>query len=296
VQLHPEQPHAPAPGAVPAAGPRVVAVVPTARALPSHGREAANGKLRQLGAVAGGGGNGGLDREGIRCLRGEEDVCIWELASALLKIWQGGKDRTPERGERCGLAGTSELLGSAQPHTWTPMTATHWHHALLMVKPRLESTGICKPIPSNNIAVAVKLLHMFIVWLISGMNLVAILRAYLAQIFIPTGSTGYGREKKGAVAHVSCLPLLRHIYKKKKIDIDRAGQDIFPIHLLKVYHGVQQGKTCTTHHTMCVCLCIYMHTVTSSVIILSAGFPTDPAAALDWMKGVPVLGRRSCST
>jgi hypothetical protein len=90
VQLHPEQPHAP--GAVAAAGPRVVAVVPTARALPSHGREAANGKLRQLGAVAGGGGNGGLDREGIRCLRGEEDVCIWELASALLKIWQGGRE------------------------------------------------------------------------------------------------------------------------------------------------------------------------------------------------------------
>lgn len=26
---------------------------------------------------------------------------------------EGGKDRTPERGERCGLAGTSELLGSA---------------------------------------------------------------------------------------------------------------------------------------------------------------------------------------
>lgn len=50
VQLHPEQPHA-APAsaaadavledrrpAVPAAGPRVVAIVPTARALPSHGR------------------------------------------------------------------------------------------------------------------------------------------------------------------------------------------------------------------------------------------------------------------
>lgn len=50
VQLHPEQPHAASASAsaaaavlehrpaVPAAGPRVVAIVPTARALPSHGR------------------------------------------------------------------------------------------------------------------------------------------------------------------------------------------------------------------------------------------------------------------
>jgi len=84
-----------------------------------------------------------------------------------------------------------------------------------LVKQRLESAGICKP-NLGRAAAPIMLQSLsdctYVYCVAHIRNLVAILRAYLPLIFIPTEPT----EWEKAVRMFSCLPLLWHRHIKRK--------------------------------------------------------------------------------